>query len=212
MHKWCANDSALLQKIPVEARAKELDFETCKEGESVKTLGLLWNPVNDVFMFRVSPFKMSSQLPTKRQIMSDVARLFDPLEYLGPTVVIAKLVMQQLWKEKVGWDDPTTAEVMETWERFRSELCEISGLKIPRRVTVNGTMSYEIHGFADASMKAYGCCIYLRCLKSDDTAEMSLLCSKSRVAPVKELNREWKGDEKPEEMTIPRLELCAAKL
>lgn len=212
LHKWCANDAALLQNIPAEGQAKELNFESCKEGETVKTLGLLWNPVNDVFEFRVEPIKPSTQSPTKRLIMSDIARLFDPLGYLGPAVIIAKLLMQQLWMEKVGWDDPVTEEVLETWQRFRTELCEKSDLKIPRPITVNNVMSYEIHGFADASMKAYGCCVYLRCLKIDGTAEMSLLCGKSRVTPVKELNRQVNADEKLEQMTIPRLELCAAKL
>ncbi|XP_039438683.1 uncharacterized protein LOC120419884 [Culex pipiens pallens] len=213
LHKWCANHAALLEEIPIENRAKTLNFEKNDEGEVVKTLGLLWDPVSDVFKFSVKPFKKSTERPTKRQIMSDIARLFDPLGYLGPAVMIAKLVMQQLWKEKFHWDDPVPEDVAKMWERFRSELCEISELKIPRAVAAAvDVTSYELHGFADASMKGYGCSVYLRCLKRDGTAEMMLLCAKSRVAPLKELNRQPKDDAEPEDLTIPRLELCASKL
>lgn len=211
LHKWCANHPKLLEKIPVGNRSKMLNFEN-DGGEVVKTLGLLWDPVSDVFKFSVKPFKKSTERPTKRQIMSDIARLFDPLGYLGPAVMLAKLVMQRLWRDKIPWDDPVDEDVAKDWERFRSELCGISDLKIPRVVTAADVTSYELHGFADASMKGYGCSVYLRSLKRDGTAEMMLLSAKSRVAPLKELDRQPKDEENPEELTIPRLELCAGKL
>ncbi|XP_058449018.1 uncharacterized protein LOC131428978 [Malaya genurostris] len=212
LRKWCANNAAILDEIPVEFCEKQLDFENHDVNGVIKTLGLLWNPVDDVFVFHAKPMDDSFKSFTKRQIMSEIARLFDPLGLLAPVVVIGKLVMQQLWKEEINWDDIVSGEPLNVWRKFRSELCAISELKIPRNVTVSGTAQHEIHGFADASMKAYGSCIYLRSVRKDGSAELRLLCGKSRVAPLKELKRKQKGESDPTKMTIPRLELCAANL
>jgi len=40
----------------------------------------------------------------------------------------------------------------------------------------------EIHGFCDASIEAYGACVYIVC-----NGRSQLRCSKSRVAPLKSL-------------------------
>ena len=56
-------------------------------------------------------------------------------------------------------------------------------------------ISYELHGFLYASEKAYGCCLYLKCVTKNNFISTSLVASKSRVAPYKN------------KITIPRLEL-----
>jgi hypothetical protein len=57
----------------------------------------------------------------------------------------------------------------------------------------------DLHGFADASEAAYGACLYIRSVDVLGNITSKLLCSKSRVAPLKRLS-------------LPRLELCAAML
>lgn len=60
-------------------------------------------------------------------------------------------------------------------------------------------VTIELHGFADSSVRAYGCCIYIKCFNSAGQYSCKLLCAKSRVTPIKQL-------------TLPRLELCSAVL
>lgn len=60
-------------------------------------------------------------------------------------------------------------------------------------------MRFNLHAFCDASLKAYGACIYLQAIDEDNNLSSSLICSKSRVAPVKSKT-----------ITLPRLELCGA--
>ena len=55
----------------------------------------------------------------------------------------------------------------------------------------------EIHTFCDASKMAYGAVSYARFVLKDGTSHITLIWSKTRVAPLKTL-------------TIPRLELMAA--
>lgn len=210
LHKWCANDPSLLEGIPVEQQEKQINFQDHGAKDAVKTLGLLWNPVEDNFFFSVKPLDKDHW--TKQQVLSEIAKLFDPLGLLGPIVVLAKIIMQDLWRSGIGWNDELPPELMAQWKKLRNEFSEIADIQVPRRVTTDEAVTWEIHGFADASSKAYGCCIYLRCVQQNGTAEMFLLCGKSRVTPIKEAERKPKDDKDPADMTMPRLELCAAKL
>lgn len=56
----------------------------------------------------------------------------------------------------------------------------MNDMKIPRRVTVDNPTTFELHGFSDASTKAYGCCVYLKTVTADGVVEVRLLCGKSR--------------------------------
>ncbi|XP_065095492.1 uncharacterized protein LOC135717369 [Ochlerotatus camptorhynchus] len=212
LHKWCANNPKLFEGIPAENREKQLCFEDIDVNGVIKTLGLLWDPVSDEFLFRVTKMAITSGVPTKRQVLSEIAKLFDPLGILSPIVVLAKLVMQQLWRKKLDWDDAIPSEELEVWSKLRAELSEIKNMKIPRCVAVDHPVAFELHGFSDASQPAYGCCIYLRSVNADGVVGVKLICGKSRVAPLKELDRVGKEEASPSEMTIPRLELCAAVL
>jgi len=71
---------------------------------------------------------------------------------------------------------------------------------IPRQITCEGDIiNIQIHGFADASIDAYGCCLYLRTTNPSGVHTSKLICAKSKVAPLKIIS-------------LPRLELCAALL
>ncbi|XP_055527032.1 uncharacterized protein LOC129719665 [Wyeomyia smithii] len=196
----------------MERQEKQLDFKNNEVNETINTLGLLWDPVEDCFAFRVNSVESNYDNVTKRQVMSEIAKLFDPLELLGAIIVIAKIIMQDLWREGLAWDEKLTDDQLIMWKRLRDDLPEIAKMRIPRLVKVHSAFRYEIHGFSDASMKAYGCCIYLRNVRPDGSAELHLLCGKSRVTPIKETKRQPGNELNPGEMTMPRLELCAAKL
>ena len=60
-------------------------------------------------------------------------------------------------------------------------------------------VAIELHGFSDASEHAYAGIVYLRVFDSDGNVHVSLVMSKTKVAPIKCL-------------TIPCLELCGAHL
>ncbi|XP_052567476.1 uncharacterized protein LOC128093775 [Culex pipiens pallens] len=212
LRKWCANDPELLKDVPPEDQEIQLSFDDREGSGVVKTLGLFWDPVGDDFLFRVKPMTATSDVPTKSHVLSEIARLFDPLGLLGPIVILAKMIMQRLWHKEIGWNDPIPHEEHVLWKQLRTNLCQINELRIPRRVTADGAETYELLGYSDASTRAYGCCIYLKSVSAEGAVTLRLLCAKSRVAPLKELKREVADDAPPEEATIPRLELCAACL
>lgn len=168
--------------------------------ESSSTLGIGWNPSTDQlhFPFKVPPPSDNHAL-TKRLILSSLFKIFDPLGLLSPCVIKAKILLQQLWLHKLSWDDPIPDEIQKDWNKFAIAIPNLSNLSVPRYVLCDSPTTVELHSFSDASQNAYGACIYLRSIDSNNKVTVSLLCSKSKVAPIKST-------------TIPRLELCAALL
>jgi hypothetical protein len=194
LHKWSSNDKRILQELPFEAQEYHFD----RDEEKVKTLGLIWNPKCDTFEFSVNDTSNTPEW-TKRSVLSHIARIFDPMGLLGPIIITAKLFMKNLWLIKRDWDQPLSENEVRNWKKFILSLKALQGIKVNRYVLTEDYNSVELHGFSDASKEAFGAAIYLRCTTSSGQSTMKLLCSKSRVAPLKPVS-------------IPRLELCAAEL
>lgn len=191
--KWASNSPELLSSLP-SSHCAPIDFSA---SSSIKILGLSWNPKEDVFSFTSTPEYPNKC--TKRIILSTVARLFDVLGLVSPTVVYAKLLIKELWNENLGWDDVTPAHISEKYVKFMEELPLLSNLKISRHLHVTDGRRVNLIAFCDASMKAYGAVIYFHVVDAQGNVFVELVCSKSRVSPVKVV-------------TLARLELCAALL
>lgn len=196
LRKWTSNSSDLLAHLPesyLEINPLSLDLET---DTTVKILGLQWLPVLDVFTYRIN---LTNKPLTKRTMLSDLARMFDPLGFITPITIYCKIMIQHLWSVGLDWDSPLPDDISSLWENYKSELQLLSSLQIPRRTITDKFLTCEIHGFADASEKAYAAVVYLRISHSPCNIQTFFVCAKSKVAPLKRIS-------------IPRLELCAALL
>lgn len=197
LRKWKSNHDEILSDIPNEDKENILNIES-----TFKTLGISWQPTNDQFIFN------SSNLPvpktwTKRAVLSEIAKLFDPLGWMAPFVIKAKILLQNIWKEKetLDWDTPLTHELLDQWTPIFEQMSNQIPIKIPRWIGLsNEVKAVEIHGFSDASMAAYGAAIYLRIIYNNGTIVCNLIAAKTKVAPIKPI------------VSIPRLELCGAQL
>ena len=127
------------------------------------------------------------------------ASVYDPMGFVAPVILEAKLLLQDLCKQKANWDSVISEEERVRWSRWLEELPYLSELRIPRCFTQVAAASYEIHCFADASSFAYGACSYLCIIDTKGFVHCSFLLGKSRLAPIKSIS-------------IPKLELTAAVL
>nr|XP_013190094.1 unnamed protein product [Amyelois transitella] len=212
LQKWKSNDKDLQKQIEkCEAEEKRewkenenVDTSTSDDihitlDDTIKILGLTWNCDKDYFRYLVHLPALSGPA-TKRSVLSDIARLFDPLGWIAPAVILAKIFIQKLWLSGIGWDEVLSTKLLKEWETYREELQQVSKVHIPRWVgTATDSSNVELHGFCDASKLAYAAVIYIRVLDSTGNVNTSLLVAKTRVAPVKQVS-------------IPRLELCGAVL
>lgn len=188
--KWTSSSEKILENLPTSEQKKHnIDFS-----ETVSTLGLKRSPSADKFLFFTSIPKSFSFI-IKRIILSETAKLFDPLGWLSSIVIIAKILTQDLWINKIDWDSPLTNNLCDRWLDFKSYFPDISKISIPRWCYTLSGSTIMIHGFSDASVKPYAAVVDL----AIPGVGVSLLASKSKVAPVLV-------------QTLPRLELCGALL
>lgn len=201
MQKWSSNSEHLLEALQHDTKSSEpvKDKKEIKLDKVIKILGLTWDRKDDTFQVSVN-LPENRRPTTKRTILSEVASLFDPFGWLSPVVITAKIMIQKLWLCSLGWDDELPPELVEEWESYRDELHELNTVEIPRWIkTTSRSRDIQLHGFSDASSLALAAVVYVRVVDEDEEVHVTLLASKTRVAPLKQL-------------TIPRLELCAAVL
>ena len=199
--KWRTSNSEVLHHIPLELQEQCLvkDATTPQAPTHSKALGLEWDSQKDDMCpsICVSP----SYNPTKRGIISDVAKTYDILGWISPAVLIMKLLYQQLWQKGHDWDETVPPDLRDLHSQWRTELPILSQKRLPRCYSLpNHTVqSQEIHGFSDASQKAYGAVVYCRTTYSDHPPVIALVTAKTKVAKLKP-------------PTVPRLELDGAVL
>ncbi|XP_052751692.1 uncharacterized protein LOC113513303 [Galleria mellonella] len=199
-HKWSANDPEILSDIPISKQHFD-ELELQKDNYSIKVLGLNLDVKNDWFNI-TCPETIDIKSVTKKSILSCIAKSYDPLGFVCPIIVKAKIIMQKLWAEGISWDASPSDHVKEEWLFFIDGLKAMEPIHINRNIPIPlGSKAVQLIGFADASSKiGYGCCVYLRTVDSDCNVRMFILCAKSRINSFS----------KP--ITIPRLELNAALL
>ncbi|XP_075170472.1 uncharacterized protein LOC142242835 [Haematobia irritans] len=186
-----------LESLPADhlVDAKLLEFV---EASSSKPLGIRWNAQLDLFYFEMKPIERKSRF-TKREVLSAIARLFDPVGWLGPVIIVAKIIMQQVWLDKIGWDESLPLQTERQWRKFVETYQDVNHVRIPRWVNYSTDCEVELHVFSDASEKAYAGVVYVRVVTPQGHIFTHLLSCKTKVAPIKSIS-------------LPRLELCGAVL
>lgn len=224
LRKWNSNSSVLLQRINneegavVQSNKEEANQPIEEEDESftkstigpnqvsdklVKTLGVCWDTESDEMSFDFKELiEYANTLKvTKRSLLKLSAKVFDPLGLLSPFTITMKCELQSLCLEKLDWDVELQGSHQRLWKNFVSSLMKLNNVRVPR-CYFNSSLSptnIQVHAFSDASKRAYAAAVYLRSEYENGHVEVQLLCSKTRVAPIKQ-------------QTIPRLELLGATI
>ncbi len=193
--KWMSNSEVVLQSIPQSEIATnmlvDLDSETIE-----RALGALWSVLDDTLTFRFDPKDI---VDSKRGILKVTSSIFDPLGLLAAFILVAKILLQELWRHDIGWDDEISGEYLDAWREWLVSAEKISDVRVDRcYMSLKEPVSeIQLHIFCDASESAYGTVAYLRYSFKAGGHKCALIMSKSKLAPIKTV-------------TLPRLELCSA--
>ena len=184
--EWISNE------VFTEKPSNKAERETnLLQGDEEKVLGTIWNFKTDTFYLRISrdllklvdrahdePVKMK-----KRIILSQVAKIFDPIGFAAAFVIRAKIGLQQLWQLGLDWDDELPPTVQNNWTSLFQEMKELNKVSLERCLTATNAMEPPmLCVFADASQHAFGACAYVRQRKDDDTYEAKFVVAKTRTS------------------------------
>ncbi|XP_068684466.1 uncharacterized protein [Montipora foliosa] len=155
-----------------------------------KVLGIVWNSTEDSLKLKVKSETidcLNSSEWTKRSILSQIARIYDPVGFAAAFLIRAKIGFQELWQQK--------------WLSLFKEMKELNEVSFPRSLSPPEPADSQptLCAFADASQDAFGSCAYIKWAVEKGKFYVRFIAAKSRVAPLKEI-------------TIPRLKLQAAVL
>ena len=192
--KWISNSIEVLQHVPPEDRAKEVDLA---KGSlpTTKTLGVKWQAEEDVFKFQV---KLPSNANTKRGFLKNLASLFDPLGFVLPVIIIGRILFQKMWLLGAGWDDPLLPDLCSETQAWYDGLQALETIKVQRCLQqADEVVATQLHVFSDASQDAFGAVAYLRNVYVNGDVSSRFVMAKAKVAPLSATS-------------IPRLELMGA--
>ena len=187
-----------------------------------KVLWITWDTEHDVFSFKprlaiktgarkkeIKVYNHKEELIddpitnlTRRQVLSQINALFDPMGIAAPFIVKAKILLRKTWQvgKDLSWDDVLPEHLSLEWNQIFQELFEMKDVKIRRCVRpldVEGNPMLII--FSDASEEAFGACAYVSWKLRNGQHASRFFLSKSRLAPQKKIS-------------IVRLELCGVLL
>ncbi|XP_062538350.1 uncharacterized protein LOC134206636 [Armigeres subalbatus] len=204
MRNWVSNSSVVVEALeanPKPGKSLEMNAELAME----KVLGMWWDTTSDVFRYKLCTDRNKELLsgvkyPTKRDILRTLMAIFDPLGLIAHYLMYLKVLLQEIWRSKTGWDEKIEKKHLEKWLNWLRILPEMQSVEIPRcyfRHKAGITAAnVELHTFVDASENGFAAVAYFR-FEVRDFVHCTLIGSKTRVAPIKFVS-------------IPRLELQAA--
>ncbi|GBO10837.1 hypothetical protein AVEN_48012-1 [Araneus ventricosus] len=163
-------------------------------------LGLSWDVVSDELSCKLpANTDCTQEKPvTKRVLLSVINSVYDPIGFTAPALLLPKLLMQEAWRRKIGWDEVLPVELEHKYRLWEKTMHFMSKCSISRSLFAENYDDFTLHIFTDASAYAYATCAFLRC-EFKGQVTVKLIVAKARLAPMKK-------------STIPRLELLGAAL
>ncbi|GFQ95804.1 integrase catalytic domain-containing protein [Trichonephila clavata] len=168
--KWKTNSNALKEVIEtVTSKEVKLGFPD----SSSKVLGLKYNSSKDLFTFSPETIVEASHSnePTKKTVLQISSKLFDPIGFLSPYSIQAKILFQKLWIDGMDWDKNIPENTKTMWKNWCQNLQDLAEFEVSRWYFKNCDEiphDVELHVFCDASQAAYGTMIYLRYVSASD--------------------------------------------
>ena len=176
---------------------EEVTFAKRELGDSTprdKLLGLPWDKAKDSLSVTMQQVEHGT---TKRSILSQLAKINDPLGLVSPMTLQGKNFFREICEARLSWDGKLPVSMKQRWEEWCAGLpssYEIPRSSAPYRQPVS---AITLHAFGDASKVEVSAEVYAVVEQEHGTTQ-GLVCSKSRLAK--------------RNLSIPRLELVAGHM
>ena len=198
VHKWHSNVSELEAANVSKSDSEELTLAKQRLGgpkpSEGKLLGLPWDRERDVLTMVLN---VEEGNMTKRSVLSQLAKIYDPLGLASPNTLNGKLLYRDICDSKVPWDARLPEPLLKRWKEYSDT--STKEIIVPRTLAPHHKPTSEItlHAFGDASINGVSAAVYAVVQQTQETTQ-GLICAKSRIAK--------------RNLTIPRLELIAGHM
>ena len=164
-----------------------------------KTLGLAWDPQNDILRVNCEEFSWAT---TRREMTNQLVSQFDPLGIVRPYLLEGKLILQRVAISDAELGEVVSADHQNCWKKWHDHSELFEEFSIPRNCLPDcrGKHAYQLQAFCDVSNSAFCCVVYLRCLVEGKPI-INFVLGKSKLVLTHQIS--W---------VISRKELEAAKL
>ena len=127
--KWLSNNDWVISNFVLEKRAKV--YFDLKEAKNTlhPVLGVTLNFEEDSFQIDVN---VKDKPLTRRGVLSQVSAVFDLPGFAASVILKAKLILQELCRLELGWDEPIPEQLAIRWSNWISNLTYLSELKVDR--------------------------------------------------------------------------------
>ena len=177
---------------------KGTELKQTSEGQ-IGVLGVLWDPVRDEISYKavlnfsnkkhgqrtlsnLTKEEVPKCLPetlTKRLVLQQVMGIYDPLGFIAPFTLLARVLLRETWQLGLDWDDPLPPSSHKQWTKYFKDMFLIENLAFPRCLRPAHCFSNPwLLLLSDGSSLAYGCAAYLRWQLPDNSVKVSLIMSK----------------------------------
>ncbi|GFW44226.1 reverse transcriptase domain-containing protein [Trichonephila clavipes] len=138
----------------------------CESGErSLRVLGIIWSLNNDTFKLDSQPLLelIKNLKNSKRCVLKTAAKIFDPIGFISPSVLIIKCLMQEIWEYGLGWDEQLPIELKNKWETWCPQVSLPNDLTLEIKYfpyPLDKGKDLQLHIFCDAGPRAFGAVEY----------------------------------------------------
>ena len=179
LHKWHSNEKELETSCEdyEPSLAKEQLENEAPKGEC-KLLGIGWDKVDDTLhvFFPALPAE-----ETKRGILTNLAKVYDPLGIVSPVMLEGKLLYRDTCDQKKAWDAPLPEEIADQWRKWERGLPKAESVKCSIPLYHEEIDEIQLHAFGDASGRGVCAAVYAMVMQVSGVSQ-GLITAKSRLA------------------------------
>ena len=186
-----------------------------EDGVSILAGGLKWFSKSDTLKLNLGAFNFSKKLRgkkaqiglgkipenfTRRDCVSKVSEVFDPLGKAAPIIGGMKIDLHELISRKLDWDDPIPPELKDLWLKNFETIQGLRDVTFNRAIVPPNPKNMKICTLdtADASTQLICVAIYARFSLTDGGHSCQLVFARTKIVP--------------KDMSVPRAELLAATI
>ncbi|XP_058826902.1 uncharacterized protein LOC131686906 [Topomyia yanbarensis] len=189
IRNWISNSKQVVHALE-EKQTEEKNLDLSPELSTEKVLGMWWCTDSDTFTYKVGWSRYGRALlegelrPTKRQMLRVLMSIYDPLGLIAHFLMYLKVLLQEVWRSGIDWDDQIDDVLLKKWHTWLRVLPQVERISLPRcylsRIPSRND-DVQLHTFVDAGDNGITAACYLRFQGKDGVVECKLVAAKTRI-------------------------------